>query len=211
MKRVTVMIDGGHLRSYVKKANKRDAQLGLSYDPAMVVRVAKACVLQGEDLFRILYYDCDEFAGSVKLPVSNGTKVFNPSNSFLNRLAEEELVAVRRGIIKFRGWERTSTSLSAAEQSAANGQVAAPINDNDFRPRFEQKGVDLRIGLDMTAKVNVDSTGLLILITGDTDLIPALKIVRSRGIQVAGVNLPNYQILPELKHHLDIYRTVSQW
>ena len=46
------------------------------YTQDLVVKVAKACVQSGETLFRILYYDCEEFAGSVKLPVSGGIKAY---------------------------------------------------------------------------------------------------------------------------------------
>ena len=206
MKRVSVFIDGGHLRSYAKKANK-------PYTPSFVVTVAKACVnaALGEELFRVLYYDCDPYAGTVSQPISAVPRVFSGSKTFLDKLAEEEGVAVRRGVLKFRGWDRTRASLASAASASNSGLPAPPLNDADFSPRFEQKGVDLRIGLDMTAKSNIDSNGLMVLMTGDTDLIPALKIVRARGIQVAGVNFPNYQLIGELKQHLDVYRTVGTW
>ena len=126
-------------------------------------------------------------------------------------LAEEEYVAVRRGGLKFRGWERTKPSLNIATAAANAGNVAPAITDADFKPKFEQKGVDLRIGLDMTAKSNAGVDDLMVLMTGDTDMIPALKIVRSRGIQVAGVNLPNYQLIGELKQHLDVFRSGAVW
>lgn len=48
----------------------------------------------------------------------------------------------------------------------------------------------------------------MIVMTGDTDLIPALRLVRSRGSQVSGVSLPNYAIIGELRQHLDLFRSV---
>ena len=75
MKKVSVFIDGGFLRSYAKKAAK-------SYDPSFVVREAKSCVVLGEDLFRILYYDCLPFIGTLTLPISGGAKVFAASEIF---------------------------------------------------------------------------------------------------------------------------------
>lgn len=203
MKNVTILIDGGHLRSYAAKASQ-------TYTPQLVMNVAKNCLVSGESLFRVIYYDCDPFSGTVKNQISGTIKTFTPRHSFLNQLAQQEFVAVRKGVLKFRGWNRTDASLKAHAAAAAAGNPAPALTDNDFRPNFEQKGVDLRIGLDMINN-HLNSNDLMILITGDTDLIPALKIVRTKGIQVAGVNLPNYQIIPELKYHLDIFRNVTAW
>jgi len=51
----------------------------------------------------------------------------------------------------------------------------------------------------------------MIVMTGDTDLIPALRLVRSPGFQVSGVALPNYAIIGERRQHLDLFRSVAAW
>lgn len=194
--KVAVFIDGGHLRSYAKKAGK-------TFDQNFVSSVAQSCVNSGEHLFRVLYYDCEPFCGQVKLPVSGSmTQLGQPSN-LLKNLAKQELVAVRRGVLKFRGWERKQSSFTPGAPN--------PLTDADFKPRFEQKGVDLRIGLDLITMADNGAVDIMILMTGDTDLIPALKIVRTKGFQVAGVNLPNYTLIDELRQHVDLFRTVSSW
>ena len=113
-------------------------------------------------------------------------------------------MAVRHGVLKFRGWERTQASLRAAK-------APADLTDDDFQAKWEQKGVDLRIGLDMVTMTESRGAELIILITGDTDMIPAMKLVRGRGLQVAGVDLPNRNIIPELKPHLDFFRQLAAW
>lgn len=197
MTKVAVFIDGGHLRACAKSAKK-------PYTPELVVKIAKACVQSAETLFRILYYDCEEFAGSVKLPVSGGMKSYPGGNPFLSDLAREELVAVRRGILKFRGWERRANSLKPGAPSVA-------LTDADFQAKWEQKGVDLRIGLDIVTMTENRAADLIVLLTGDTDLIPAMKLARGRGLQLAGLDLPNRKIIPELKPHLDFFRQLATW
>lgn len=59
--RVSVLIDGGHLRVLVSKA-------GHKYNPDYIKKVAHACLEKGETLFRILYYDCAPYKGTVSLP-----------------------------------------------------------------------------------------------------------------------------------------------
>ncbi len=197
MTKVAVFIDGGHLRACAKSAKK-------AYTPELVVKIAKACAQSAETLFRILYYDCEEFAGSVKLPVSGGMKSYLGGNPFLSDLARQELVAVRRGVLKFRGWERRASSLKPGAPSLA-------LTDADFQAKWEQKGVDLRIGLDIVTMTESRAADLIVLLTGDTDLIPAMKLARGRGLQLAGLDLPNRKIIPELKPHLDFFRQLATW
>jgi uncharacterized LabA/DUF88 family protein len=195
--KVAVFIDGGHLRACAHGAKK-------PYTADFVVKVARACVQTSESLFRIQYYDCDPFSGTVKLPISGDSKVYGGGDKFLAELAREELVAVRRGVLKFRGWERTEASIRA-------GTAPADLTDRDFRAKWEQKGVDLRIGLDIVTMTESRGAELIILMTGDTDLIPAMKLARGRGLQMAGVDLPNRRIIPELKPHLDYFRQLATW
>lgn len=197
MKRVAVFIDGGHIRACAKQAKQ-------GYVPSLIVSIAKACLVPGEELFRIQYYDCEQFSGTIKLPISNNPKVYTGGDPFLSQLALEELVAVRCGILKFRGWERTKASLRM-------GKSPSTLTDSDFKAKWEQKGVDLRIGLDIVTMTESRGADLIILLTGDTDLIPAMKLARGRGLQIAGVALPNRQIIPELKPHCDFFRTIGRW
>ena len=197
MKKVAVFIDGGHLRACARRA-------GQHYTADLIVRIAQALIPTGEELFRIQYFDCEPFGGSVKLPVSGATKAYLGHNSLLTDLSRKELVAVRRGVLKFRGWERTRASLKA-------GNMPAMLTDADFKPKWEQKGVDLRIGLDLVTMTESRAAELIVLLTGDTDLIPAMKLARGRGLQLAGVDLPNSRIVPELKPHLDYFCQLATW
>ena len=197
MKKTAVFIDGGHLRARAKSA-------GRAFTADFVVKVARAAVPVGDELFRIQYYDCEPFSGTVKLPVSGASKSYAANSPLLAELAREELVAVRRGVLKFRGWERTGASLKA-------GTPAASLTDADFKAKWEQKGVDLRIGLDIVTMTESRAAELIVLVTGDTDLIPAMKLARGRGLQLAGLDLPNRRIVPELKPHLDFFRQLAVW
>ena len=58
-----------------------------------------------EELLRVLYYDCSLFEGTAKLPVSGQDHTFTGSDQWLRDLAARELFAVRRGVLKFRGWK----------------------------------------------------------------------------------------------------------
>lgn len=76
-------------------------------------------------------------------------------------------------------------------------------------PDFEQKGVDMRIGLDMANFCALKTVERLILITGDTDCIPAMKHARINGLQVALVTFPSHKIAPEMLWHSDFERRIA--
>lgn len=189
--RVAVLIDGGHLRVLARKA-------GFKYEPGYIEKVAHACIEPPENLLRILYYDCAPYVGTATLPVSGAPHEFTGSDHWLRDLAARNLFAVRRGVLKFRGFKPKRIPIADK-----------PLTDADFKPDFEQKGVDMRIGLDMANFSALKTVERLILITGDTDCIPAMKHARINGLQVALVTFPNHKIAPELLWHSDFERRIA--
>lgn len=84
----------------------------------------------------------------------------------------------------------------------------ASLTDADFEPIFEQKGVDMRIGLDIAAYSDSRAVDRIILVSADTDCVPALKYGRRAGIQTVVVEPAGSKIPPELKAHADFNRTL---
>jgi uncharacterized LabA/DUF88 family protein len=188
--KVAVLIDGGHLRVLTKMNN-------LAYTPDYIEKVAHACASPDEALFRVLYYDCAPFSGDVDLPISQGKKSFTGNDAWLHRLAKKDLFAIRRGVLKFRGWVPKKTPLGAQP------------TDADFKANFEQKGVDMRIGLDFATFAENRAVERLILISNDTDCVPAMKHARKAGLQVALATFPNHNCASELLYHADFERRVA--
>jgi len=185
------LIDGGHLRVLAKREK-------LPYNPDYIEKVAHSCVHENEDILRILYYDCAPYIGTVKLPVSGEDHEFNKSGAWLDNLAKKDLFAVRRGVLKFRGW--TLKKIPAADK---------PVTDDNFAPNFEQKGVDMRIGLDVATYSQSRLVDRLILVSGDTDCVPAMKQARKQGVQIVLATFPKRGISGELLWHSDFRREIA--
>ena len=83
------------------------------------------------------------------------------------------------------------------------------LTDDDFDPDFEQKGVDMRIGLDIAAYSASRAVDRIILVSGDTDCVPALKYGRRAGLQTVLIEPPTLKLAPELLAHADFRRMVS--
>ncbi len=184
MSTIAVLIDGGFLRA-------RAFGAGIAYGPALVERLAHACCAADERPLRFLYYDCAPYNGKARLPISGKEFVFEGSDGWLRDLAERDLFAVRRGVLKFRGFKPK--------------RIPA-LSDDDFRPDFEQKGVDMRIGLDLAGFAARRVVDRVALVTGDTDCIPAMKLARIGGLQVVLVSLPGQRPAPDLLWHADFHR-----
>ena len=192
MKKVAVLMDGGYTRVLVRKAKKK-------YHPDYIEALAHAAILPNEeDIVRILYYDCPPFNGDAKLPVSGAIKHFDDSGAWLDDLAQRDLFAVRRGILKFRGF--VPRKVPVAKET---------LTDDDFEPRFEQKGVDMRIGLDIATYADNRSVDRFVIFTADTDCVPAFKHARKLGLQIVLVDLPDAHLVGELRQHADYVRRVE--
>jgi uncharacterized LabA/DUF88 family protein len=191
MMRIAILIDGGHLRVLVRSA-------GHKFVPDYIEKVALACAGPDETILRILYYDCAPFVGKAKLPVSGKLHEFKGSDAWLKQLAAKDLFAVRRGVLKFRGFKPKAVPVSPTG-----------LTDADFKPDFEQKGVDMRIGLDIATFCNSKVVDRIVLITADTDCIPAMRHGRIAGLQVALVTLGDQKPPQELLWHADFERRVK--
>ena len=80
------------------------------------------------------------------------------------------------------------------------------VNDDDFVPALRQKGVDMRIGLDIASITLRRQAEIIILVSGDADFVPAAKLARREGVQF--VLDPLWQeIPPDLFEHIDGLRS----
>jgi len=191
MKRVVLLIDGGHLRALARKDK-------VAYNPDLIEKFSMGCVDGDEDLIRILYYDCAPYSGKAKLPVSGAIKDFQGDARWLNDLAARDLFAVRLGVLKFRGFTPKKTPIGTG-----------PLNDDDFKPDFEQKGVDMRIGLDIATYSASGKVDRIVLVTNDTDCVPAMKHARIAGVQVVLTEFGDHKLASELTWHTDVRRAVK--
>ncbi len=190
MQRATILIDGGYLRAIARPTYR--------YNPDFIETVVRSIVRDDEQLFRTFYYDCDPYKGTVKLPVSGQERTYDNAG-WLNILAAKDSFAVRRGVLKFRGFKPKNIPVQGKY-----------LSDSDFKPDFEQKGVDMRIGLDIATFAVSKVVHRIILISGDTDCVPAMKHGRIAGLQIVVVQFPGQRLSRELLWHADECRTV-QW
>jgi uncharacterized LabA/DUF88 family protein len=206
LKRTAVLIDAGFLRAFLPNT------VGFGTLAEITEAFALACVStnDGEEIHRVLYYDCPPYDGdgrrkphpldSTRQPTSPAYRNF--FNSVLSILKSKPYFAVRLGEMSFDGWALSDKATS--EILAQGRQIVA----DDFEPVLRQKGVDLRIGLDVALMAKDRLIDRIVVVSGDSDIVPAMKVARREGVQVVLASL-SHNVKASLREHADLYRNVD--
>jgi uncharacterized LabA/DUF88 family protein len=163
-------------------------------------------------LYRIFVYDAPPAVWKGHLPISKQSVDYGNSTvaqwrlEFHQCLRSLRKVALRLGHIPTTSvhWQLTPGAVKAL---VSRQREWASIEDDDFRLDLRQKGVDMRIGLDIASLTYQARINQLILISGDSDFVPAAKLARREGIDF--VLDPMWStIRPDLHEHIDGLKSV---
>lgn len=208
MKRAAILVDGEWFRRSLDIALKGRLPNGVTAD--VMYRNALLALSPDEELFRLFYYDCPPYQGKETNPIDKSVvdfkaqKKFQARNLFLSEFKTKDHVAMRMGVAKNRGWTLTDAFI----RQAITGLPAKPPQASDVFLSLEQKGVDMRIGIDVATLSLKRIVERIILISGDTDLIPAMKLARREGVQVVLVEL-TMPLAKSLDEDADLVRSIT--
>jgi uncharacterized LabA/DUF88 family protein len=88
-------------------------------------------------------------------------------------------------------------------QKLISGKIRhTDIAENDVIYHAQQKSVDMKIGLDIASMAYKKQVSKIILISGDSDFVPAAKLARREGIEFI-LDSMNAHIKPDLQEHID--------
>lgn len=71
-----------------------------------------------------------------------------------------------------------------AEGASGKKRSVNDLKDEDFAPGFRQKAVDMRIGIDIASLTLKKQADTIILVSADSDFVPATKLARREGVEV---------------------------
>jgi uncharacterized LabA/DUF88 family protein len=206
MKKIALLIDGEWFRRTLQN------NLAVAITADVIYRNAMGVAQADEEVFRLFFYDSIPHEGREKNPISKKVIDYSVSSGniarkrFFKEMGQKELVALRRGYVRPRGWSLTKGYVKAAMKSST---PIHPPKDSDIGMSFEQKGVDMRIGIDVATLSIRKQVERIILFSGDCDMIPAMKLARRQGVQVAVVQVVGRRLAPELVEDSDIVRTLT--
>jgi len=91
-----------------------------------------------------------------------------------------------------------------------NGVIKiSDLQENDVVYEVRQKGVDMKIGLDIASLAYKKLVDQIILIAGDSDFVPAAKLARREGIDFILDPMWN-PINPDLHEHIDGLKSICK-
>lgn len=143
--------------------------------------------VESPELYRIFFYDCPPLEKRVHRPISKAALNLQFTPEAQLRLAlhgllrDHRKVALRMGrLSQYRGWRLKNESA----QAWLSGKSPIVLTDEDFEIDITQKGVDMRLGLDVAAMSFKKQVTQIVMVTGDSDFVPAVKLARREGIDV---------------------------
>ncbi len=192
MQRIAFIVDGGYFCKrykvrYKKYPNANDVE---KYITSIFKYIKKENSIQNLEIYRVFYYDCPPIEVDFLISKLENKQIstedmerfsdyykeqHNNMRNFHNNLKRKNYFALRMGILQFKG-----------------------INEKYKKPILNQKGVDMRIGLDIADITSKKLCSKIVLISGDTDMIPAMKKARKEGIHVY------LDIMNDAKYTLDL-------
>ena len=173
----------------------------------LVTRIRHQEALQGMRLHRVYFYDAAPFAGKRAIPLRGGETDFRDHQTYTRSqelhqaLRVEPFVALRMGELLFRGWTLDRRRLSGAADRIE-------VTKDDLKPVFQQKGVDMRLGLDIASLTLKKLVRVIVLVAGDSDFVPAMKFARREGAQLFLVPLGS-PIRDPMREHADLVLEVG--
>jgi len=158
--------------------------------------------------YRTLYYDAFPFKMDTKRPISgtsihySSSSVYQTKNEFFDLLKRERNLALRLGQTQGNTTFPWQLRTRALQEILDNRKDISDLTDADFTTTIRQKGVDMRMGLDMASIALKKQANIFVLVTGDADFVPAAKLVRREGCQL--ILDPMWQsVSPDLYEHID--------
>lgn len=211
MIKTAILVDGGFYRkrAYYLYGNKTPKERAdeLEFYCKRHIRDEK----EGASLYRIFYYDCPPSDKIIyhplkKTPINlSKTPDFTWSNEFFKELTHRRKFALRLGrLAEEQAYYNLKPEIT---KKLLNGTISvSSLSASDLFLDMKQKGVDMRIGLDISSLAFKKQVQQIILISGDSDFVPAAKQARRDGIDFI-LDPMRSPIKDDLFEHIDGMRT----
>ena len=205
--RVAILVDGGFYKMKARhiwgnKTPEERADELVDYCHKHLYSKYDHCYL-----YRIFYYDCPPSGKKVFDPLNpsknidlSKTELYAWSNAFIDELKSRRKFAVRLGRLS-EDSEYVLTSKATKELLSGKKEIS-DLTMEDFTYNVTQKGVDIKIGVDITSIAMKKQVDRIVLISGDSDFVPAAKQARREGIDFI-LDPMGQKIKPDLNEHID--------
>lgn len=157
-------------------------------------------------LYRIFYYDCLPLGKKVHNPISKKVVDFSKTDEYVFRtdlleaLKRKRKVALRIGTLKDNhNWQIYP---GRVKELLAGKKSLEDLTENEIYLDVQQKGIDMKIGVDIATLALKGFVDTIVLFSGDSDFVPAAKLARREGIDFI-LDPMQANVEPQLFEHVD--------
>ena len=222
MTKAAILIDGGY---FLKRLQSVRPDIDDS-NPADVVRAIRQLVNghlrqlneiykvpnHYQLLYRCFYYDAVPYAERGHTAISRrsidyaNSDAANFRNELFAALRARPNFALRLGRVEKISGSSWTLKPSSQKRLLSGDLDVSDLTDADFTPNLIQKGVDMRIGIDIASITLKKQADTIILVSGDSDFAPAARLARREGVTFI-LDPLWWGVLPDLHEHIDGLRS----
>lgn len=199
-----ILIDGGFAKRKLNGKSPAKAE----HFKQLIDALSATRPLDGMRLHRVYYYDSMPLESCHENPISHTPIDFGKTDQatrikgLYESLKTVPFLALRLGELAFRGWNIPEKVM----RRASGDQLT--ISATDLEPQIAQKGVDMRIGMDIAALTLKKQVDVIVLVTGDSDFVPAMKFARREGALLFLVTL-GHRVKTVMIEHSDLQLDIA--
>ncbi len=156
MGRLAIFVDGRYIDSVARHGF--EVQLDYGKFSAAIAKVVDDRTVEPVELLRTFFYNCLPYQS--RKPTADEAQRYSQARSFYDALGRLPRYEVRLGRLAYRG------------------------TDSKGAPIFQQKGVDLLLGLDFALLAGKHQIAHAAIVSGDSDLVPAVTVAKQEGVCV---------------------------
>lgn len=216
-----ILVDGGYYR-------KRATSLFGNVTPKeRADELERYCLshlydnLENRHLYRIFYYDCPPVDKNVFNPITGKTvnlgksAVYAWTDEFLQELRHRRKFALRLGHLS-EGQIYYNLRYESTKRLLNGSLPLDELAESDLELHIEQKGVDMKIGVDISSLAFKHQVSQIVLIAGDSDFVPAAKLARREGIDFildpmgAPIKKDLFEHIDGIRSHIRTIRTQTE-
>ena len=197
--KTAILIDGGFYRKRARSLFGNKTPKERAEEIQLYCNSLLRSKFENRNLYRIFYYDCPPSNKVVYHPLTNKSVNLKKSDDylwmtdFITELTKMRKVALRMGRLSDEA-PQYQLKYETLKKLFRNEIELNDIKEEDFQLSIKQKGVDMRIGVDISSLAFKKQVQQIILIAGDSDFVPAAKQARREGIDF---------ILDPMKSHIN--------
>lgn len=201
---VAILVDGGFFQ-------KRSQYLWKEATPIeranQLMAYCKLHLNKHDHLYRIFYYDCPPSSKIIYHPLLkrqidlSKTDEYRWMNEFQEVMKKKRKVALRLG--RLSEIDVHYNLKPEITKKLCSGSIAvSSLTESDFVLSIKQKGVDMKLGVDIASVAYKKQVNKIFLIAGDSDFVPAAKLARREGIDFV-LDPMGAGIAKDLSEHID--------